>query len=337
MCNYFLRNLLLILVVALTTSIASSQGGSGINERSFIDLGGELQYVEITGVSDRNPVLLFLHGGPGWTQTPHLRYFNADLTKSMTLVAWENSGTGKSFMKTPEPKNLSLDQIVKDAHQLTQILKAKFKKNKIYLAGFSSGSIVGLKLIEKYPEDYAAYFGITQIISLRQSIKISRDWITKQATLKGDKEALKTLKQIEEGDKGVCEREIDCFLKQYELLSKYGGAVYRKESEVEIAKAETKYEDYKDYDWFAAFTYSAYRLEKDLFESDFTTLREVKVPVYFLMGRHDWNLPTSLTLSFAKKLKAPKKEIIWFEKSGHEPLEEEAAKYNRVIAERVRK
>lgn len=126
------------------------------------------------------------------------------------------------------------------------------------------------------------------------------------------------------------------FLKQYEFLGKYGGAIHRIESEAEIAKAETAYDDYKGYDWFGAFKYSAYRLEQDLFESDFTYLREVKVPVYFLMGRHDWNLPTSLTVAFAKKLKAPKKEIIWFEKSGHEPLEEEGDKFNKVMIARVR-
>lgn len=114
-------------------------------------------------------------------------------------------------MKTPEPKNLSLEQMVKDAHQLTQILKVKFNKQKIYVAGFSSGSIVGLKLIERFPADYSGYFGITQIISLRQSIKVSRDWITKQAVKKNDKETIKTLKQIEDGDKSVCSREIDCF------------------------------------------------------------------------------------------------------------------------------
>ena len=66
-----------------------------VKEKIFIDLGGEKQYIEITGDSKNNPVLLFLHGGPGWPQTPHLRYFNAALTKHMTVVAWEQSGCGK--------------------------------------------------------------------------------------------------------------------------------------------------------------------------------------------------------------------------------------------------
>lgn len=306
-----------------------------VNEKSFVTLGGEKQYIEITGISSKNPVLLFLHGGPGWPQTPHLRYFNSALNKSMTVVAWEQSGCGQSYMNNPSPKNLSLDQIISDAHELTQMLKKKFQQDKVFLAGFSWGSIVGLKLVEKYPEDYTAYFGITQVINLNKSIKLSRDWIKKQAALKKDNVSLNILAQIEKGDTSICKRPLDCFLKQYELLSKYGGAIYRKESEKEIQKAETQYEDYKKYDWFAAFKYSAYRLEYDLFSTDLSTIKEIKIPVYFFMGRHDWNLPTILSEEFLENLNAPKKEIIWFENSGHEPLEEEADKFNQAIIKRV--
>ena len=310
---------------------------TAVDEKSFLDLGGERQYVEITGVSRGNPVLLFLHGGPGWPQTPQLRYFNSDLTKSMTLVAWEQSGCGKSFMNNPNPRNLSLDQIVKDAHELTQILKRKFKKDKIYLAGFSWGSIIGLKLTEEYPEDYFAYFGISQVIDLNKSIKLSRQWIKEQAELKKDNASLRILAQIEKGDTLICNRPLACFLKQFEILAKYGGAIYRKESEAEIEKAETEYGDYKNYDWSEAFKYSAYRLEKDLFTTDLSSIKEIKIPVYFFLGRHDWNLPTALTEEYFRALSTPKKEIVWFENSGHEPLEEEADLFNKKMVERVAK
>lgn len=314
---------------------SESKDTAAIAEKTFITLGGEEQYVEITGASRSNPVLLFLHGGPGWPQTPHLRYFNSALTKNMTVVAWEQSGCGQSYLRHPNPKNLSLEQIINDAHELTQLLKNKFKQDKIYLVGFSWGSIPGLKLAEKYPEDYAAYFAITQVINLRESIKVSGEWIAKQAALKGDKATLKQLQQIKNKDTSICKREMDCFLAHYQLLNKYGGALFSKKGEEEIARAETFYPDYKSYDWFKAFLYSAYRLEADLFNTDLSSIKTIKIPVYFLMGRHDWNLPTSITEAYAKDLAAPKKEMIWFEKSGHEPLSEEAEKFNQVMIERV--
>jgi len=192
--------------------------------------------------------------------------------------------------------------------------------------------MIGLMLAEKFPEDYEAYISITQVLNIKESIKISRNWIAEQAKKAGDKETMSVLQKIEKGDTTVCSRPMDCFMKQYELLSKYGGAIYKKESEEEIKKAETSYEDYRDYDWLKAFFFSAYALEDEIFNTDLTTIKELKIPVYFLMGRHDWNLPTSLTVKFNEQLTAPKKEIIWFENSGHEPLEEEAEMFNRVVA-----
>lgn len=329
------------LVIYLPLSVFCKGAGYPVDtlqviQKKFVMLGGEPQYVEIHGASKDNPVLLFLHGGPGWPQTPHLRYFNAPLWQHMTVVAWEESGCGQSYMNHAEPEKLSLDQIVKDAHELTLILKKQFGKQKIYLAGFSWGSIPGLLLAAKYPEDYAAYFGITQVIDLNKSITVSRQWIRKQATAQKDTATLLTLAQLNKGDTALCKRPMDCFLTQYGLLNKYGGALYSKDREEAIAKAENYYSDYKKYDWYKAFLYSAYRLEKDLFNTDLSGITKLKIPVYFILGRHDWNLPTSITVSYAQKLSAPVKKLIWMEHSGHEPSSEEPNRFNQIMIQRVK-
>lgn len=318
-----------------TTEEASIKD-TAVNEKTLIELGGEKQYVEMTGVSSKSPVLLFLHGGPGWPQTPHLRYFNSDLTKSVVLVAWEQSGCGKSYMNNPEPKNLSVAQLVNDAHELTLLLKKKFNKDKIYLAGFSWGSALGMHLIKKYPEDYAAYFGISQIIDINRSIDLSREWIKQQAEIKKDKQTLKLVAQLEKKDTALCKTPLDCFFKKYELLTAYGGAIYKKEAEAEIKIAESKYEDYKNYDWLKGFLFSASRLGDAIFEINFTHITELKVPVYFFTGRHDWSLPAIVTEDFFNKLTAPTKEMIWFEQSGHECLEEEPGNFNKAIIDRIK-
>jgi proline iminopeptidase len=314
---------------------SSTIDSTSVNEKTFTELGGDKQYVEMTGVSSKNPVLLFLHGGPGWPQTPHLRYFNADLTKSITLVAWEQAGCGKSYMNNPNPKNLSIDQLISDAHELTLILKNKFHQNKIYLAGFSWGSVIGLQLIKKYPNDYAAYFGISQVIDLNKSIELSRNWIKEQAKQKKDTKMLKLVAQLEKQDTTLCKNTLDCFFKKYEFLTEYGGAIYTKEAEAQIKIAETKYDDYKNYDWLKGFMFSCDRLGNALFETNLTSITSVDVPVYFFVGRHDWSLPTIVTEDFFKKLTAPKKEIVWFENSGHEPLEEEPNAFNQAIIDRI--
>lgn len=336
-----MRNLLLFLSIVLLIGCQNQNNKNGqnnqtksktsIQERIFIELGGEEQYIEITGASAELPVLLFLHGGPGWPQTPHLRYFNADLTKAMILVSWDQAGCGKSYLKNSNPKNLSPESLIKDAHELTQYLKKKFNKEKIFLLGFSYGSVIGLQLAEKYPDDYYAYIGVSQLINTQENWDASMQWIKKQALSKNDTAVLKQLELIEKRDTSVCKTELDCFMNKYQLLVKYNGTIYNKEIAAEIEKAESYYEDYKDYNWFEAFNYTASRFGGKQFYTDLSGIESLEVPVYFMAGRHDWNLPGIVTENYFNDLKAPQKEFIWFEKSGHEPPEEEPEKFNKLI------
>ncbi len=73
---------------------------------------------------------------------------------------------------------------------------------------------------------------------------------------------------------------------------------------------------------------------KDVFAADFRDVKELKIPVYFFQGRHDWNVPSVLVEAFAQNLKSPK-EIVWFENSGHSPLEEEPKQFNKMMVEKV--
>lgn len=307
-----------------------------INEKTFIELGGEKQYVEMTGVSDDLPVLLFLHGGPGWPQTPHLRYFNADLTKEMIVVSWDQAGCGKSYLHNPNPKNLSPESLINDAHKLTQYLKKKFKTQKIFLLGFSYGSVIGLQLAEKYPEDYNAYIGVSQVISAKENWDISMKWLKEQAESRNDKSTLDQIKLIEKRDPSVCKTDQECFMNKYLLLVKYNGTIYKKEIADEIAKAETFYSDYKEYDWMGVYNYTSSRLGGTQFQTDLTGINALNLPVYFMAGKYDWNLPGEVAEKYLKALDAPKKEFIWFENSGHEPPEEEPKEFNNQIIKIVK-
>ncbi|ULQ53986.1 alpha/beta fold hydrolase [Flavihumibacter fluvii] len=318
-------------------SIAQQKTGqtahSPVSIKTMLDIGGEKQYVEITGASDKEPVILFIHGGPGWPQIPQLRYFNSAITQSFILATWDQRGCGLSYLNNPSPLNMTLHQIVEDAHQLTQYLLKKFHKKKIILAGYSWGSIVGVELALRYPQDYSAYIGIAQVINVKEGMAISQKWLTGRATEKGDINTLKTIAQLQMHDTVLCITNLDCFMKQYELVNSYHGAVFNPDTEKESEKAISAALDYSAYDWMKGFNYSARLLEKDMFATDFRNVRKLEVPVYLFLGRHDWNVPSVLAEAFLNNLDAPHKEIIWFENSGHGIPEEEPQKFNSVISE----
>lgn len=310
--------------------------GDSINERLYIELGGEMQYTEIKGISRQQPVLLFIHGGPGWPQTPQLRYFNAPLTNSFILATWDQRGSGLSFFKNSNPPAVTLNQIIEDAHELTIFLKKKFAVSKILLAGYSWGSIVGLKLAEKYPQDYYAYAGIAQVINVEKGMEIARDWLAVKAKQENDTATLTVLDKLNKKDTALCKTMLDCFMQQYLLLTKYNGALFNPSAEAEEQKAMKFYEDYRAYDWNKGFEFSIEKLQDDLFSADLSTVKELKIPVIFFEGRHDWNVPAVMVEKFEKNISAPRKEMVWFPQSGHGLLYEEPALFNKIFPEKMK-
>ncbi|MEZ4717548.1 MAG: hypothetical protein R2851_15900 [Caldilineaceae bacterium] len=75
---------------------------------------------------------------------------------------------------------------------------------------------------------------------------------------------------------------------------------------------------------------------QQLWDVDFRTQApRLEVPVYFLIGRHDANVPAYLIEEYYALLDAPHKELIWFEHSGHSPWISETDKFVDVVVERV--
>ncbi|WP_020535552.1 alpha/beta fold hydrolase [Lewinella cohaerens] len=321
--------LLLVSCKLETNSSKSISSEEPVNEKLFLDLGGALQYVEIIGSSNKNPILLFIHGGPGWPQTPQLRYYNSQIAEEYTLVIWEQRGAGNSYGKNPTPENLTLEQIIKDGHQLTTWLKAEYDQEKVFLAGYSWGSLVGINLVKDYPEDYSAYIGIAQIVNMNKGIQITQGWLTEQAIKANDDEALERLDSLR--NLAYYEGDLDRFFQQWVLLNKYNGTTFNKASEEETEKAMSYYEDYKDYDWFKVWEHSAKKMQEDMFGTDVERIEEIETPIFLLQGRHDWNIPSKLAEEWLNKLKSPKKKLYWFENSGHGPLEEEPKKFNETM------
>lgn len=139
-----------------------------ISQIERITLGGLPQTIRIRG-DDRaaNPVLLFVHGGPGLPEMP-VAQRNADLESIFTIVQWDQRGAGKSFrFDTPD---MHAAQFVEDTLELSRALRRRFGGRKIYLAGYSWGSLIAARAVAREPELFAAYIGISQLVNIHQSV-----------------------------------------------------------------------------------------------------------------------------------------------------------------------
>ena len=91
------------------------------------------------------------------------------LEKYFIVCYWDQRGAGMSFSRSLDPASMTIEQMVEDTRQMTEYLKQRFNQEKIFIMGHSWGSFLGIKTVEKYPENYWAYIGIGQVTNQIES------------------------------------------------------------------------------------------------------------------------------------------------------------------------
>jgi pimeloyl-ACP methyl ester carboxylesterase len=140
---------------------------NGIQEGMYIPIGGIEQWIQIRGEDRNNPVLLFVHGGPGASTLmfssgwqPWEKYF--------TVVQWDERGTGRTYRKTGSSiaPTMTVDRMTQDGIEVVEFLRTHLHKNKVILVGHSWGSFLGIHMIKKRPDLFFAYVGTGQLIGV---------------------------------------------------------------------------------------------------------------------------------------------------------------------------
>ncbi|MBA4601092.1 alpha/beta fold hydrolase [Thermoactinomyces mirandus] len=290
-----------------------------------IKLGGIRQTIMIRSRSNHHPILLFLHGGPGLAHIGFMRHYQAELEKHFIVVHWDQRGAGKSFSAKIDPDTMTLEQLVSDTHDLIQFLLKRYKQKKVYLAAHSWGSIIGALFAKKHPSLLHAYIGIGQMTDAEKSELLSYQFLLIHARNNRNFWAVRALNRI-----GYPPYQRICNLHvQRRWLSRFSGDIRNGSLCRYLAKGFISSE-YTLADWFRwcrgcrfSFNHLMTQLMKvNLFEE----IDELKVPVYFCTGRYDFLSPFELQERLLQKIKAPVKDIIWFENSAHYPyLEENSA------------
>lgn len=67
-----------------------------------------------------------------------------------------------------------------------------------------------------------------------------------------------------------------------------------------------------------------------------TSVPTLVMPTLFFLGRKDHVVFAENSLEFIDNLKAPSKQVVWFEESKHEPFVDEPEKFNKLMVELVR-
>lgn len=300
-----------------------------IAQLQSVELNGRKEWISIRGVNKENPVLLFLAGGPGGTQMAAVRHDLSELEKHFVVVNWDQPGSGKSYNAIPK-NEITTDTYIEDGYDLTKYLCNRFNKEKIYVVGESWGSALGIFLADKYPDLYHAFIGTGQMVDFKETEIIDYNKAIEIAKSKNDFKKIENLKN--NGVPPYYGKEVTW--KSAEYLN-YLGSYMTHNPKIknpgyntfrDIFSSEYGVVDKVNYLRGIITTFG--NVYPKLYNID---LREqfnnLNVPVYFFIGKEDINAPISLFEDYYEVLKAPVKEVVWFENSGHSPWINESEKF----------
>jgi len=310
---------------AYTPAITDAAGRplpNSIAAMETVKLNGTEQWLTIRGKDESNPVLLFLAGGPGGSELAHIRNQMPALEDHFVVVNWDPANAGKSYGVLPYSE-LTIDRVVSDAHALTLHLRERFAEDRIFLFGESGGTVIGVKLVQRYPELYAAWIGTGQRTIVHEDDVMGYEFALRYAAEHGDAATVQTLRQ--NGPPPYFGWNMFWKNAQYLMvLNEYGAANSRPE--------DTGHDQFGD--WLTGPEYGLLdRLNvfRGLWEG-FTKLypehdaidfsvqaSRLAVPVYFVQGRYDAVEMSSLLEQWFAALDAPHKELVYAEYSAHTP------------------
>lgn len=309
-------------------------GEQGIDTVEKVTLGGVEQHILMQGNDLSKPVLLFLHGGPSmplpgissrgkdYTIATNTR----ELVNHFIVVFWDQRGTGKSYHPSIPRDSMTISQFVADTLALTDYLLERFDRSKIFLAGHSWGSIIGLLAASRHPDKYYSYVGLSQIVSWTDNDSLSLAWAREEAARRNHRKAMRELDAV--GEPPYTES-----FQQWAVLRKwqrnFGSMIYT-DAQIDhpgmlpITLDLFRAKDYTWKDIYNTFVNGFKLVYTDDFiralpEIDFAkSVPRVSLPVTFVHGTKDVHVHGSLVERYFDKLVAERgKRMVWLDRSSH--------------------
>jgi pimeloyl-ACP methyl ester carboxylesterase len=331
---FFMAHFYLKSKTRLETKITTAKG---IDSLFAIQLDGIEQWINIRGEDRDNPVILFLHGGPGAPLFPGIQDIGVKtgLEKSYVMVYWEQPGTGKSSDPDIPDSIMTINKLVSYTGEIGQYLKDKFTGDNLFLLARSWGSVIGLLSVKKYPEMFTAYLSIGQLVVPLKNDQLSYQFTLELAKKYDRQAAIEELRTL-----GSPPFSPDRIIIQRRWLTEFYRKFMEEKFNVHKQNQLIKLLSTPEYSIIDIVKmgqdpfFSIRHLWNDNFYNIdfFKQVSTLPIPVVFITGKYDYFTPPQLTRKYYHKVQAPAgKELIIFQKSGHHPELEQPQKFKRII------
>jgi pimeloyl-ACP methyl ester carboxylesterase len=316
-----------------------------ISEKIFIKIGGVKQGMFIKSKNINNPVLLYVHGGPAFPNYFLIDKYKPGLEDYFTVCYWEQRGGGLSYTQDVTLESMNFDQLTSDAIEVTNYLRKRFAKEKIYLMAHSGGTPFSIMAVSKEPHLYYAYIAIAQITNQSESEKLAYKYMLEQYIANKNLNAVAEFNKYPILDSSKYIIPFYKSLTRDESMHELGIGTMRNMRSVFkdvfipvwMCRAYTLKE--KVNIWVSKFSFiKKTNLIDELFQTDIPSkITKIEIPVYFFSGKYDLTVNNNLSRAYLDKLQAPLKGFYTFDNSAHSPIFEEPKKIKEILNKDVLK
>lgn len=323
--------LLFLLVRFIGTRINGRTPSGGINESMYVEINGTKQWISIYGEDIDNPVLLYLHGGPGSSTSAFDYAFTRKWADVYTVVTWDQRNCGKSCEKDGDSASLTYDLMMDDGLSVTQYLIDYLDVEKIALLGHSWGTYYGCNLVLAHPEYYSCYIGAGQLVDMYENEVAFQEAAAEWAG--NEEEALELLKTLTPDRLTPSHFEA-----KNRLMEKYGYGMMRDGSDYSLPAAIIFNPYYSLADWIDYLSadpsvYMDFIVSDEFDRFSLTGRAEYTVPFYNINGDCDYQTNYQLAQNYFEEIDAPYKKLCMMEDTTHGLLESKSEAFSDILHE----
>ncbi|MFN3389555.1 MAG: alpha/beta fold hydrolase [Allosphingosinicella sp.] len=306
-----------------------------IDEQGFVPIGGIAQWVTIRGEDRRNPVVLFLHGGPGNPLSPYSNALYGDWTERFTIVQWDQRGAGRTFGRNPADADtlLTMDRMTRDGVEVAEYLQRHLGADRIVLVGGSWGSALGLHMVKLRPDLFRLYVGVGQLVEQGANQAASIRRLRLLADAAGDEATTAALQALgpppwtNPRNFGILRRLTRAY--EAKAVDAAPASWWVADPAYAPRAYEAEYEGGEDYSYLQFVGRDGRGL---LGEVDVRALgTRFDVPIHLIQGAEDLVTTPGVARSWFDGIDAPQKSFLLLDRTGHDPNPASQAAVRRIL------
>ena len=309
----------------------------GINETMYVDINGTQQWINIYGQNKENPVLLYLHGGPG-SATSDMDYpVLRKLSDIYTVVNWDQRDAGHNWNKQQSSTPVTYEQLFSDGEEMTKFLLDYMHTDKITVMGISWGAAFGANMVLDHPEYYDKLIALSwpvDNIEIQKAFKEQAlEWTKDDPEFHKKAENIITEQSVY--DSMTFDEQLEASKEQYSIEERYcePDSLFVGDVNLISAMIFNPYWSLKDYyniyvtqsnslnyDNLSDFCYYQCMMKGSWEAFSVLDRTEYKVPVYTINGNKDYTIMPCVVKEYFDSITAPDKAYYEVEGGHYMPM-----------------